>query len=241
VLLIDDRENPKVINKILMRMGDASQSKDGAARVLRMKSSDYRMGTWGIEAKEINDLYRSVLGLGRSRTVTDQLRDLERNFEDPFLVVYGVKLKPYVPGGRPTARQMAIEIARMKKVVQQFKMTFYQRFPNIRYMELATMDEFVNWLIINHTQISITSKTNFSNLPLEVQKDIRRSDLDPRIKVLSALDGITPKHAEDLLDKFGSIPKMLGARTTQKSVMEIEGLGREKARRLLNLRKQYQE
>ena len=239
MLLVDDRENPKVIDKILMRMGDAKLDSKGEARVLRMKSSDYRMGTWGIEAKEINDLYRSILGLGRSRTVVDQLRDLEREFENPFLVVYGSKLKPYVPGGRPTARHMAIEIARMKKTIQQFKMNFYQRFPNIKYMELATMDEFVNWIVTNHHQINVKSKIGVSKLPLDIQKDLIKEKLDPRIKVLSSLEGITPKHAEDLLQKFGSIPKILAVRTTQKSVMEIEGLGREKAKRILGLRDSY--
>tara|TARA_R100000152_G_C6779611_1_gene211415 strand:+ start:964 stop:1698 length:735 start_codon:yes stop_codon:yes gene_type:complete len=236
MLLIDDRENPKVIDKILMRMGDASLDKKGQGKVLRMKSSDYRMGTWGIEAKEINDLYRSILGLGRTRTVVDQLRDLEREFENPFLVVYGTKLKPYIPGGRPTARLMAIETARMKKVIQQFKMNFYQRFPKIQYMELATMDEFVEWLVMNHHQINIKGKIGVSKLPVEIQKEISKSKLDPRIRILSSIDGITTKHAEDLLEKFGSIPKLLSARTTQKSIMEIEGLGREKAKRILNLR-----
>ncbi len=37
VLLVDDRENPKVINKILMRMGDAKQDEKGLAKVIRMK------------------------------------------------------------------------------------------------------------------------------------------------------------------------------------------------------------
>ena len=240
MLLIDDRENPKVIDKILMRMGDAKLDSKGQARVLRMKSSDYRMGDWGIEAKEINDLYRSILGLGRTRTVVDQLKDLEREFENPFLVVYGTKLKPYIPGGRPTARLMAIETARMKKVIQQFKMNFFQRFPNINYMELATMDEFVNFLVMNHHQIDVKSKIGVSKLPLDIQKEITKTNLDPRIKILSSLDGITPRHAEDLLEKFGSIPKLLSARTTQKSVMEIEGLGREKAKRILGLRDNYQ-
>ena len=232
MLLIDDRENPKVKDKILLRMGDE-------AKVLRMKSSDYRMGDWGIEAKEINDLYRSILGLGRSRTVIDQLKDLERYFESPFLVVYGTKLKPYIPGRRPNARTMAIEIARMKQTIKSFKKNFYQRFPNIRYMELTTMDEFVDWLVTNHHQINIKSKIGVSKLPLDIQKELQKGKLDPRIKVLSSLEGVTPQHAEDLLHKFGSIPKILAVRTTQKSIMEIEGLGREKAKRILNLRDTY--
>lgn len=221
-------------------MGNSALDKKGQAQVLRMKSSDYRMGTWGIEAKEINDLYRSILGLGRSRTIVDQLKDLERDFENPFLVVYGSKLKPYIRGGRPTARLMAIETARMKKVIQQFKLNFYQRFPNIRYMEVATMDEFVDWLVMNHHQINIKGKIGVSKLPSGIQKEIAKKKLDPRIQFLSSIDGITVRHAEDLLEKFGSIPKILAARTTQKSIMEIEGIGREKARRILSLRDLYQ-
>ena len=86
MLLIDDRENPKVINKLLMRMGEEN------TQVLRMASSDYRIGSWGIEAKEINDLYRSILGLGRNgRTIVHQLRELQNDFDNPMLVVYGTK------------------------------------------------------------------------------------------------------------------------------------------------------
>ena len=128
----------------------------------------------------------------------------------------------------------------MKKVIQQFKMNFYQRFPNIQYMELATMNEFVDFLVMNHHQINVKSKIGVSKLPLDIQKDIVKTNLDPRIKILSSLDGITPRPAEDLLEKFGSIPKLLSARTTQKSVMEVEGLGREKAKRILGLRDNYQ-
>ena len=95
MLLIDDRENDKVINKLLMRMGK------NEVKVCRMKASDYTMGTWGIEAKEINDLYRSIMGFGRTRTIVDQLHDLQESCEHPFLVVYGTELKPYIPGQRP--------------------------------------------------------------------------------------------------------------------------------------------
>ena len=89
MLLIDDRENPKVINSLLMRLGDWSQDNaNGQAKVKRLASSDYAIGQWGIEAKEINDLYKSILGIGRTRTIVDQLIDLQNNFEQPYLVVY---------------------------------------------------------------------------------------------------------------------------------------------------------
>ena len=101
MLLVDDRENPKVINKLLMRMGENN------VKVCRMVSADYAMGTWGVEAKEINDLFRSILGIGRNRTIVSQLRDLQDNYDNPVLVVYGAKLKPWVATGRPTAKQIA--------------------------------------------------------------------------------------------------------------------------------------
>ena len=119
-------------------------------------------------------------------------------------------------------------------------MNYFQRFPNIKYMELATMDEFVNFLVMNHHQIDIKGKIGVSKLPSSIQKEIAKKKLDPRIQILSSIDGITVRHAEDLLEKFGSIPKILAARTTQKSIMEIEGIGREKARRILSLRDLYQ-
>ncbi len=234
MLLIDDRENQKVINKLLMRLGEEN------TQVLRMASSDYRIGSWGIEAKEINDLYRSILGLGRNgRTIVHQLRELQEDFDNPMLVVYGTKLKPYVHGGRPSAKQIAIEMSRMKKVNQQFKMTFYQRFPKIKYMELTTMDDFVEWLVINHTQTQVKEATGLNVMEKEIINAADMSNLDPRVAVLCSLKNISVQNAEDLLKEFGSIPKLLMSKNTQKSLMEVRGIGRYKAQTVLKLRDNY--
>jgi ERCC4-type nuclease len=226
MLLIDDRENDKVINKLLMRMGKND------VKVCRMKASDYTMGTWGIEAKEINDLYRSIMGFGRTRTIVDQLHDLQESCEHPFLVVYGTELKPYIPGQRPNAKLISVEMARMKKVIKQFKAVFYQRFPKIKYMELTTMDEFVEWLVVNHTQQGIAK----SRLVYEKQKEIKNADLDSRVQILSSIEGVSVNQAEALLEKFGSIPNILKKKTTQKELMDIDGINRRKAKAILSLR-----
>ena len=234
MLLIDDRENQKVINKLLMRLGEEN------TQVLRMASSDYRIGSWGIEAKEINDLYRSILGLGRNgRTIVHQLRELQEDFDNPMLVVYGTKLKPYVHGARPSAKQIAIEMSRMKKVNQQFKMTFYQRFPKIKYMELTTMDDFVEWLVINHTQTQVKEATGLNVMEKEIRNAADMSNLDPRVAVLCSLKNISVQNAEDLLKEFGSIPKLLMSKNTQKSLMEVRGIGRYTAQTVLKLRDNY--
>ncbi|MAR83307.1 MAG: hypothetical protein CMF55_00730 [Legionellales bacterium] len=230
MLLVDDRENPKVVNKLLMRMGSDK------VNVCRMKSSDYTMGEWGIEAKEINDLYRSIMGFGRTRTIVDQLRDLQDSCEHPFLVVYGTQLKPYVHNGRPSARSLAVEMARMKKVIQQFKATFYQRFPKIKYMEVTTMDEFVEWLVVNHTQQGLA----LHRLATEEKNAVKKSKLDSRIQILSSIEGITTTQAEDLLNEFESIPNILRKGTTQKSLMQVSGITRRKARAILALREDYE-
>lgn len=226
MLLIDDRENDKVINKLLMRMGKND------VKVCRMKASDYTMGTWGIEAKEINDLYRSIMGFGRTRTIVDQLHDLQESCEHPFLVVYGTELKPYIPNQRPNAKLISVEMARMKKVIKQFKAVFYQRFPKIKYMELTTMDEFVEWLVVNHTQQGIAK----SRLAYEKQKEIKNADLDSRVQILSSIEGVSVNQAEALLEKFGSIPNILKKKTTQKELMDIDGINRRKAKAILSLR-----
>ncbi len=201
-------------------------------KVCRMKASDYTMGTWGIEAKEINDLYRSIMGFGRTRTIVDQLHDLQESCEHPFLVVYGTELKPYIPGKRPNAKLIAMEMARMKKVIKQFKAVFYQRFPKIKYMELTTMDEFVEWLVVNHTQQGIAK----SRLAYEQQQVIKNADLDSRVQILSAIEGVSVNQAEALLEKFGSIPNILKKKTTQKELMDIHGINRRKAKAILSLR-----
>lgn len=124
MLMVDDRENPKVVNKLLMRMGNDN------VKVCRMASADYRIGKWGIEAKEINDLYRSILGIGRTRTIVAQLRDLQESCDNPVLLVYGTKLKPWVQGTRrPNAKQLAMEMARMKKSFINSKLHFISDSP----------------------------------------------------------------------------------------------------------------
>jgi len=229
MLVIDDRENEKVIHKVLMRLRDADQDEKGQAKVRRLKSADYVIGEWGIEAKEVNDLYRSILGIGRSRTIHDQLRDLEDSFAVPMLVVYGTKLKPYIPGRKPTAQTMAIEMARMKKTNQQFKQTLYSRFPKIRYMEFLDMNEFVDFLVSSHTQMQITGAAQ------QAAKH-RKAPTDPRVVALSSLRGITPVMAEGVLQQFGSLKHLLRSATTQKQLMEIDGITRDKARAILSLR-----
>ena len=237
MLLIDDRENDKVKNKLLMRVGDWSLDPKGQGKVMRMQSADYVIGQWGIEAKEINDLYRSIMGIGRTRTIVDQLRDLQENFDRPFLVVYGTQLKPYVRG-KPSRQAMAIETARMKKVIDQFKLTFYQRFPKIRYMELPTMDSFVNFLVVNHTQMTLDGQSGINRLPDFVKKTNAKK-ADDRVKLLTCVSGVTNTMAIDLLEHFGSVPQILHSRRTQKDLMEVKGIGRTKAKKILDLRKKY--
>lgn len=237
MLIIDDRENEKVVNKLLMRVGDWSLDPKGQAKVMRLKSADYVIGEWGIEAKEINDLYRSIMGFGRNRTIIDQLRDLQENFDRPFLVVYGTKLKPYVRG-RPSRQAMAIETTKMKKTIDQFKLTFYQRFPKIRYMELPTMEAFIDFLVLNHTQMTIDGQSGLNRIP-DFVRHREAKNADDRIKALSSIGGITNTMAIDLLEHFGSIPQILHSRRTQKDLMEVKRIGRTKAKKILDLRKKY--
>ena len=222
-----------------MRMGDwSSDNVNGQAKVKRLISADYAIGQWGVEAKEINDLYRSILGIGRTRTIIDQLLDLQENFEHPFLVVYNTKLKPYVKG-YSNRQRMAIEMQKMQRTIERFKITFYQRFPKIRYMELDNMEQFVNWLIVNHTQMMIDGEGQINRLPDFVKKAASAPTYDDRVSMLSSISGITPAIAVDLLQKFGSVPKILHSRRSQKDLMEIKGIGRTKAKKILALRDSF--
>ena len=195
MLLIDDRENEKVVNRLLMRLGDYDQDRvNGRAQVRRLKSADYVIGDWGIEAKE---------------------------------------LKPYVHGRRLDKRAMAKEIARMKNTIKHFKCTFYNRFPEIRYMEFATKEEFVDFLVNSHTQKEINSSA------YKQHKFRRIKKVDNRVAILSTVRGITADIAEGILKEFGSIPNLLKKKTTQKQLMEISGMTRDKAKAVLALRDDY--
>jgi len=227
MLIVDDRENDLLKHKLLVAMGEH-------VKVKRLISADYIMGEIGIEAKEINDLYHSIMGHGRSRTIVGQLHDLNESFERPMLVVYNTKLKPYVRGGNRSA--IAREMKKMHAVIKKFKQNFAIQFPNIQYMELSSMDEFVDWLNAMHHNLRIRKISTAE--PAEVAKKSNRN-VDPRVAVLSAIEGISERAAHDLLAHFGSIPRILRSRTSQRMLMEIDGIGRKRAKAILSLRERY--
>ena len=127
-VVIDDRENPKVINKMLVAFGDQKYNPAGQAIVKRLQAADYIIGDIGIEAKEINDLWQSILGIGRSRTIYAQLQDLCEAFERPMLVVYGTQIKVYQRPGTPRQNNRQVH-ARAHNVIKSFKQELYHRFP----------------------------------------------------------------------------------------------------------------
>jgi ERCC4-type nuclease len=47
---------------------------------------------------------------------------------------------------------------------------------------------------------------------------------------------VSVNQAEALLEKFGSIPNILKKKTTQKELMDIDGINRRKAKAILSLR-----
>ena len=179
MLIVDDRENDLLKHKLLVAMGEH-------VKVKRLISADYIIGEIGIEAKEINDLYHSIMGHGRSRTIIGQLHDLDESFERPMLVVYNTKLKPYVRGGGRAA--IAREMKKMHAVIKKFKQNFAIQFPNIQYMELSSMDEFVDWLNAMHHNLRIRKISTAE--PAELAKKNNRN-VDPRVAVLSAIEGVS--------------------------------------------------
>jgi len=231
MLLIDHRENPKLIHKLLVKLGDADKDERGHARTLQMTSGDYVLGDWGIEAKEINDLYNSILGIGRTRTIVAQLHDLCETFDKPFLVVYNRELKPWFHGRRPSARELSEERKRMATVIKSFKMTMHQRFPKLHFLQLNTMDDFVDWLYTNHRQNTIAKVKP----PIEHQPKPVIRHHDSRIKTLMNC-GVTAEQAEKLLLKYSSIPILLRKNTKQKDMMKCARITRKQAKRILALR-----
>ena len=235
MLLIDHRENSKLIHKLLVKMGDAKTDPKGEAQVLTMKSADYVLGDWGIEAKEINDLYRSILGIGRSRTIVGQLNDLCATYEKPFLVVYNTELKPWFHGRRPSAKELGEERRKMAAVINSFKLTMHQRFPNLHFMQLSTMDDFVEWLYTNHRQNVIAKiKPPKAHIP---EQPVITND-DDRLKVLMGC-GVNREQATALLIKYSSIPVILQKKTRQKDMVACANITSKQAKRILSLRKDY--
>ena len=233
MLVIDDRENERLQHKLIAALGDAKYSTKGKAAVKRLSVGDYALGDWLVEAKEINDLYKSILGVGRNgRTIVNQLVDLCQSTDTPILAVYGTQLKPYFRK-RAGPKIVAAEKAKMRRVIKSFKMTLYVRFPNIRLIEFATMDDFVEWLTVSHTRKEIEKS-------ISPQKKSKSVNKDPRVAALAGVAGITEKMAIEILNEFGSLTELLRKRTNQKRLMGVRGVGKGIAKRLLDLREEWE-
>jgi len=232
MIYADDRENEKLLHKLYMAAGNRKTDPKGDVMVKRLAHGDYQIGDWLIEAKEINDLYRTILGIGRNgRTINHQLSELCEVSEMPFLAIYGTQLKPYFKGRKAKAAEMSREIARMHRVIKSFKMTVYSHFPNIRVIEFATMDDFVEWLSVSHLKKQIGKS-------LTVSRRTKTLPTDPRMLALMGVQGITEEIAESLLKQYGSIPNLLKTKVRIKDLMKIRGIGRVTARRIKELRKE---
>jgi ERCC4-type nuclease len=235
MIYADDRENEALLHRLFVAAGDRRQDPKGHVLVKRLNHGDYIIGDWCIEAKEINDLYRTILGIGRNgRTINHQLSEMCEVSDNPILAVYGTKLKPYFKGRRPKSHEMAREIAKMNRVIKQFKLTLYTHFPKIRLIEFTTMDEFVEWLCVSHTQKTIMKS-------LTVPKRTKTLPTDPRLLALMGIPGITEEVATALMVKFGSLPNILKTKVRIKDLMEIRGVGRVLARRIKTLRETWED
>jgi len=235
VIYVDDRENDKLKHELFARLGDKAHDPKGEIIVKRLPYGDYILGEWAIEAKEINDLYRSIMGIGRNgRTVNHQLQELAQTSKKPFIVVYGTKLKPYFKQ-RVSQNRLQQEMIKMNRVIKSWKITFYLRHPEVRFMQFPTRKDFIEWLIANHNRLKQQKR-------LGIGKDIERARKeisDQRVVCLSAVAGITEKTAEALLKKFGSIPNLLKSKVRHKDLMEIKGVGRVTAKRIKSLREEW--
>ena len=101
-------------------------------------------------------------------------------------------------------------------------------------MEFLTKEDFIEWLIINHAQIKTNKK--MMDLPSDLKGRLKKTSSDQRIAVLSSVNGVSVDNAENLLKRFGSLPRILHSRQTQKALMEVNGIGRTKAKNILSLR-----
>ena len=114
MIYADDRENEKLLHKLYVACGNRKVDPKGEVMTKRLQYGDYMLGEWVIEAKEINDLYRSILGIGRNgRTINHQLHELSESCDKPFLAIYGTQLKPYFRGRKAKANEISREIAKM--------------------------------------------------------------------------------------------------------------------------------
>ena len=93
--------------------------------------------------------------------------------------------------------------------------------------------------MINHTQMMMDGEGQINRLPDFVKKAASAPTYDDRVTMLSSISGITPAMAVDLLQKFGSVPKILNSRRSQKDLMEVKGIGRRKAKKILSLRDSF--
>lgn len=236
MIYADDRENEVLLHRLRAKVGDRREDPKGQCVVKRLREGDYIIGPYGIEAKEINDLYRSILGIGRNgRTIKHQLAELCEAVEVPVLAIYNTQLKPYFRGRKPTGPERAREIAKQQRIIKSFKHMLYAQFPKVRMIEFATMDEFVEWLATMNIQNTVRGRPAIME-----NRNKRQPPEDPRVAALAGIPGITEEIALELLNQFGGLRGILRTRNKQKDFMRVKGVGRVTARRLKQFGKTWE-
>lgn len=111
----------------------------------------------------------------------------------------------------------------------------HQRFPKLHFLQLTTMDDFVEWLYMNHRQNLIAKvKPPQTHKPEQVVIE----ETDDRVKALMGC-GVSREQSVALLEHYGSIAVLLQKKTRQKEMVKVSGITHKQAKRILSLRKDF--
>ncbi len=205
MIFIDDREPPRIAEK-LKSMGIYVVEK-------RLEVGDYLVAFRGIEVpverKDVNDYLNSIID-GR---LFDQCHRMSSRYELSFLCIVG----------DVDAALEEREFRREAFIGSIVSVALRRNFGTVIPLILKTEDEFCSMLKSLNKQVE---EGQIRTVP----RVIRKRDLDDNIAMLAAIPGIGEEKARRLLEKFGSIHRIVNA--TIPELMRVEGIGEKQAKRI---------
>ena len=205
MIFVDDREPPRIAEKL----------KDMGVEVVvkRLEIGDYLIAFGGVELpverKDVNDYLNSVID-GR---LFDQCHRMSSRYELSFLCVVG-----------DVDKALREREFRKEAYVGSIVSVALRRNSGVVIpLTLKDEDEFCLLLKSLNRQVEGGSVKTAPRV-------IRKGSLDDNVAMLTAIPGIGEEKARRLLEKFGSVHRVVNA--TIPELMRVDGIGEKQAKRI---------
>src|SRR3989344_2906361 len=211
-IIVDHRERSSGIKKELIKRGLDVIEKQliSADFIIKTKDLSGKILTIGIEKKTINDFLNSII----DKRIISQLMEMKRQFDISLLIIEGTENIYEIRNFHPNSIR-----GMMASIAIDFQTPILQ---TRNHRDTAGL-------------LAVIAKRleKPRSLPSLLKKRKPLTIKQQQEYLVESLPGVGPKTARNLLEKFKTINNIVAA--SEKELMEVEKIGKLKARQIKNL------